>query len=95
MRPLAMAAAAQIRVCLEHGITNILCEKALVTSVAEAREIRALVAQHDARHARHLLLSPLPRHLLSEIGLDHRVRVSQTQIKLHAKLLNQLLYLHN
>jgi predicted dehydrogenase len=38
--------AAQIRICVSRGIRNILCEKALVTSAAEARFVRALVEQH-------------------------------------------------
>jgi len=41
--------AEQIQACLAGGIKNILCEKALVVSSAEARQIWRLVGEHSAK----------------------------------------------
>jgi len=40
--------AEQIHICLSNGIRNILCEKVLVVSAAEARTVFRLVKEHDA-----------------------------------------------
>ena len=38
--------AEQIRICISSGIRNILCEKALVTSAAEANSFSSSALQH-------------------------------------------------
>lgn len=75
--------AEQIRSCLSAGIRNILCEKALVTSAAEARTVRALVTEHGANlveasmHRHHPAIRKLERILASgELGPVDCVRAA-------------------
>jgi predicted dehydrogenase len=64
--------AAQMRTCLSRDIKNILCEKALVTSTAEARSARDLARQFHAnvieasRHRHHQATRKLERLLETE-----------------------------
>lgn len=75
--------AEQIRCCLARGIRNILCEKALVTSAAEAKLVQGLVEGCGARlveasmHRHHPALRKLERILeLGDIGSVDSVRAA-------------------
>jgi len=75
--------AAQIRACLSNGIRNILCEKALVTSAADARLVWTLVQQHGANlveasvHRHHPAIRKLERIVASgDIGPVDCVRAA-------------------
>lgn len=75
--------AEQILSCLAAGVKNILCEKALVTSAAEARLVHARVQQHAANlveasmHRHHPALRKLERILeIGDIGPIDCVRAA-------------------
>jgi predicted dehydrogenase len=75
--------AEQIRICISSGIRNILCEKALVTSAAEAKLVQGLALQHGANvveasmHRHHPAIRKLERILASgDIGAIDSVRAA-------------------
>lgn len=75
--------AEQIRVCLSNGVRNVLCEKALVTSAAEAKAVRAIVEQGGANlveasmYRHHPAIRKLERILASgDVGTVDSVRAA-------------------
>ena len=75
--------AEQIRTCLSHGVTNVLCEKALVTSAEDAKSVWSLARQHGANiveasvHRHHPAIRKIERILAhGDIGPIDSVRAA-------------------